>query len=158
MDMEVLTIGLKMINEQGNIFIMRYSCSKNWTIPNAVINQETLKGDITYLKSVFELVPGGVNVISLDEAAHFKSTESIRSEDGDEENTMIVQHNMIIFEASVEVAEDLSLLDVPLKFDYAQWVPFDSLVNVPFTNRITKALIEHETKDIRLPMVLSGIM
>ena len=158
MDMEVLTIGLKMINDQGKVFIMRYICSKNWTIPSLIINDENARNDITHLKNVFTLVPGGINVMSLNKIVYSEAKESIRSEDGDEKNTMTIQHKMTIFEALVEVTGEQSLLDIPLKFDYAQWVPLESLINVPFTNRITKVLVEYETKAAPLPMVLSGIM
>ena len=158
MTMEVLTVGLKMVNEQNKVFIMRYICSKNWTIPSSVISGEDLKNDTACLKSVFKLVPSGVNVMSLNKITCVKNEEIIKAEDGDESNNVLVQHNMMLFEALVEATGEQSLLDVPLKFDYAQWMPLESLIHIPFTNRITKALIEYEIKETPSPKVLSGIM
>jgi len=158
MEMDVLTVGLKMMDKQGKVFIMRYVCSKNWTIPSTVINEEDLKTDATCLKSVFKLVPGGIAIMSIDKIACSKSEETVRSENNSKEIITTVKHNMMIFEAIVEVTADQSLLDIPLKFDYAQWMQLDSLIHIPLTNRITRVLIEHEMKKIPMETVLSGIM
>jgi len=157
-DMNVLTVGLRMVDDLGKMFVMRYISSRNWTIPSIVVDCELdEENDSMYLRSVFNLIPGGVHLISLTKIVDCRDKESIKSDDGSDGNSITVIHHSVIFEARVEVTKEHSLSDVPLKFDYVQWIPQESMVNVPFTNRITQKLIEYDQREL-LPMVLSRIV
>lgn len=158
MDMSVLTVGVKVTNDQKKIYVMRYISSRNWTIPNITINcDKDEENDTTCLKGAFSLIPDGVNLISLDKVVDCVDKESIKSEDGDENNSISVLHHSVIFEARVEASNDQSLSNVPMKFDYAQWIPEESLISVPYTNRITQKLVDFIESETPQLSVLSGM-
>lgn len=157
-NMETLTVGLKIVNERNDVFIMRYSSSKNWTIPNTVVGEKEGRNDTIYFTNVMKLVPTGLNIISINKIACIENRETIKSDDNDKIKDVLIRHDLILFESSVETVGDLSLLDIPLKFDYAQWVHVESLICIPFTNRITRALMDYEKSKTPTPKAAGFVL
>lgn len=131
-------IGLKVINEENKIYLTRYKQSKNWTIPNILINNSD-QNTAFFIRCIFSLLPSGVEVISVMKNLDLIDVSEIWNDS--RTYTVVQSRKTTIYNVKVEVVGDQ---EIKAEFDQQCWLSEKNFCSMTLLNRLTKSLVNQE--------------